>query len=187
MVMISSIPALNTANFHPGPASNTSKIVQTGTGSGQFFNVTNNTGKDQTFVFKSEGRVLATMTLKAGQTGTFEAGPNTPGIRIQTSGPNGETNPNQSLYEDHLEIRDGKVTHNADISNVDGRVGYDGNREYITATNGKRVFGDGTTMGTYDYDIEDQVSGSSNPMQMAWDNESNTYNIVFSNQDPNLI
>lgn len=177
---MSSVNWANHYGFYQGISPYSDQLHETGTGTGQFFNVTNNTGREQTYVFQSKGVPLAVMTLQDGETGTFEAGPNTPEIRITTSDAQGRTNPNQLLFEDHIEIRDGKVFHNPDFSKVDGILGYDGRPLAVTGNDGigGHVFGDGTTTGSYDYDIEDQVTGPTNPMSLA-QNPSNTYNLVF--------
>jgi hypothetical protein len=181
MASVHGLPFPSNYQYQQGPSQQSTQTVGTGTGNGQFYNVTNNTGKTQTFVFSSEGKPLATMTLKAGETGTFESGPKTPGIRIATSGPNGETNPNQVLYEDNVEtLPDGRVVHNPDVSNVDGKVGYQGDPQDITVFDGTHAFGKGTTTGSYDYPTEDTIGGDTNPMIMAQD-PSSTYDIVFSN------
>jgi len=163
---------------------NDGQLVQTGTGTGHFFNVTNNTHKKdaagnevgQTFVFQSNGVVLGKMYLKPGETGTFECGPNTPGIRITTSGANGETNGDQTLFEDNI----ANGIHSADSSYVAGRFGYDGRPLGLKGNDGSggHAFGDGSMIGSYDYDVEDQVIGPTNPMQLGQDT-SNTYNLSF--------
>lgn len=174
----------------PGAPSGSGKVVSTGTGSGHFFNVTNNTDREQTFAFSSNSsntsgysnHVNAVMTLKPGETGTFEAGDNVPGIRINTSGPNGETHGNEALFEDTIEQNPmgGGVVHNPDVSDVAGKLSYDGRPQRITVNDGTRSIGDGTETGVYDYDVEDtDPNRATNPMNMALDPAS-TYSIVFT-------
>ncbi len=173
-----------------GVAPNSSQVVQTGTGTGQYYNVTNNTDRAQTFAFTSgssntsgySGNTNALMTLQPGETGTFESGANVPGIRINTSGANGETNGNEALYEDTVETNPmgSGIVHNPDVSDVAGNLSYDGKAQKITVNDGTRTIGDGTTTGVYDYATEDtDTNSATNPMNMALD-PSNTYNIVFS-------
>jgi len=175
----------------PATTTNSGQTVETGTGTGQFYVVTNNTGQTQTFAFSSNSNaqtgasnnMIALMTLASGQTGTFESGSDVPGIRIQTSGPNGETNPNQALYEDTVEVNPmggGGIVHNPDVSDVAGNLGYDGKVQNITVNDGTRTIGNGTTTGAYQYATQDtDPNSATNPMNMALD-PSNTYYIVFS-------
>lgn len=73
----------------------------------------------------------------------------------------------------------GRVVHNPDVSAVDGTVGYDGQTERITVSDGTRMIGHGTTTGVYDYDTEDtDPNRETNPMNMAL-NPATTYDIVF--------
>lgn len=173
-----------------GVAAGSTQLVSTGTGTGHYFNVTNNTDRAQTFAFSSNSsntsgysnNVNAVMTLQPGETGTFEAGDNVPGIRINTSGPNGETHGNEALYEDTIGVNpmDGRIVHNPDVSNVDGKLSYDGRPQRITVSDGTRSIGDGTETGVYDYDVEDRdPNPATNPMNMALD-PATSYSIVFS-------
>ncbi|MCA1325572.1 hypothetical protein [Herbaspirillum sp. alder98] len=177
-------------NNNPVSSPQGTQLVSTGTGNGHFFNVTNNTDREQTFAFSSNSsntsgysnKIDALMTLKPGETGTFEAGDDVPGIRINTSGPNGETNGNETLYEDTIQTNPmgGGIVHNPDVSNVAGKLSYDGRPQLITVSDGTRTIGDGTETGVYDYDIEDQdPNRATNPMNMAL-NPASTYDIVFS-------
>jgi hypothetical protein len=178
-----------------GPAGSTStsdgQTISTNTGTGQFYVITNSTGQTQTFAFSANSNaqtgasndIFALMTLGPGQTATFESGPNVPGIRIQTSGADGQTNPNQALYEDTVETNPmggGDIVHNPDVSDVAGNVGYDGKVQNITVNDGTRTIGNGTTTGAYQYATQDtDPNQATNPMNMALD-PSNTYHIVFS-------
>jgi|GEM_PF-5206619 len=176
---------------NPPGSSSSGQTVSTGTGTGQFYVITNNTGQTQTFAFSANSNaqtgasndILSLMTLGPGQTGTFVSGPDVPGIRIQTSGPNGQTNPNQALYEDTVETNPmggGAIVHNPDVSDVAGNVGYDGKVQNITVNDGTRTIGNGTTTGAYQYATQDtDPNSATNPMNMALD-PSNTYQIVFS-------
>lgn len=176
----------------PAPSSsNGNQVVQTGTGKGHFFNVKNDSTETKTFAFSANSskeagysnNTLAVMTLKPGETGTFESGDDVPGIRISSSGPNGETNPDQVLFEDTVEkdpMGSGDIVHNPDVSRVAGNVGYNGKMEYITINDGTRTIGDGTTTGSYiNWNDDENPNRTTNPMNMALD-RSNTYNIVFS-------
>ncbi|EJM95471.1 hypothetical protein [Herbaspirillum sp. YR522] len=185
-------PAANDpVSGQPGVSPQSTQHVSTGTGTGHFFNVTNNTDREQTFAFSSNSsntsgysnKIDAVMTLKPGETGTFEAGDNVPGIRINTSGPNGETHGNEALYEDTIETNPmggGGIVHNPDVSNVAGKLSYDGRPQKITVSDGTRTIGDGTETGVYDYDVEDtDPNRATNPMNMAL-NPASSYDIVFS-------
>lgn len=173
-----------------GVSPDSTQLVSTGTGNGHYFNVVNNTDRPQTFAFSSNSsntsgysnNINATMTLQPGETGTFESGSNVPGIRINSSGPNGETHGNEALYEDTVEQNPmgGGVVHNPDVSDVAGKSSYDGRPQRIAVSDGTRWIGDGTETGVYDYDVEDKdPNRATNPMNMALD-PSNTYTIVFS-------
>lgn len=178
------------ATAKEGVSPGSTQLVSTGTGTGHHFNVTNNTDREQTFAFSSNSsntsgysnNINAVMTLKPGETGTFEAGDNVPGIRINTSGANGQAHGNETLYEDTIEPNPmgGGIVHNPDVSNVDGKLSYDGRPQRMTVSDGSRSIGDGTETGVYDYDIEDKdPNRATNPMNMAL-NPAVSYSIVFS-------
>lgn len=181
-------PSVNAATGGVSPDS--TQLVSTGTGNGHYFNVVNNTDRPQTFAFSSNSSntsgysntINAVMTLQPGQTGTFESGSDVPGIRINSSGAKGETHGNEALYEDTVEQNPmgGGVVHNPDVSDVAGKLSYDGRPQRIAVSDGTRWIGDGTETGVYDYDVEDKdPNRATNPMNMALD-PSNSYTIVFS-------
>jgi len=125
------------------------------------------------------------MTLQPGQEGTFTAGNNVPSIRIQTSGPNGETNANQALFEDNITpnpLNPSQIVHSPDVSDVAGTVGYDGKPQSIEFTDGTKSAGDGTTAGIYPLNqpnADNNPNSATNPMNMALD-PATTYTVTFS-------
>ncbi|WP_219139150.1 hypothetical protein [Burkholderia catarinensis] len=156
------------------PAS--SKVANTGTGNDKTFNVTNNTNRPESFTYSVQGQNKATLTLAPGQTGTFVGGSHDIGVRISPSDANGNTRPNEVLYEDGgADNGQASGAGNPDVSKVDGDKDFAGNDENMTVTlsNG-RTAGDGDAIRPYMYSTDDAAA-----MGLAGD-PSKTVNIVMS-------
>ncbi|PMS14919.1 hypothetical protein C0Z18_29665 [Trinickia dabaoshanensis] len=156
------------------PAS--TQVLNTGTGNDKTFNVTNNTSGPESFTYSVQGNNKATMTLQPGQTGTFVAGSGDIGVRISPSDANGNTHPNEVLYEDGgADNGQAAGEGNPDVSKVDGNKDFNGNAMNMTVTlsNG-RTAGDGDAIRPYMYSTDDAAA-----MGLAGD-PSKTVNIVMS-------
>lgn len=156
------------------PAS--TQTMNTGTGNDKTFNVTNDTNRTESFTYSVQGSNKATMTLAPGQTGTFTAGSGDIGVRISPSDANGNTHPNEVLYEDGG-AGNGQAAGagNPDISKVDGNKDFGGNAENMTVTlSDGRTAGDGDAIHAYQYPTDDAAS-----MGLAGDT-SKTVNITMS-------
>ncbi|WP_116135311.1 hypothetical protein [Trinickia diaoshuihuensis] len=156
------------------PAS--TQVLNTGTGNDKTFNVTNNTSRPESFTYSVQGNNKATMTLQPGQTGTFVAGSGDIGVRISPSDANGNTHPNEVLYEDGG-ADNGQATGagNPDVSKVDGNKDFDGNAMNMTVTlSDGRTAGDGDAIRPYMYSTDDAAA-----MGLAGD-PSKTVNVVMS-------
>ncbi|MGH8778381.1 hypothetical protein [Paraburkholderia sp.] len=156
------------------PAS--TQTINTGTGSDKTFNFTNDTNRTQSFTYSVQGANKATMTLAPGQTGTFTAGSGDIGVRISPSDANGNTHPNEVLYEDGG-ADNGQTTGagNPDISKVDGNKDFGGNAENMTVTlSDGRMAGDGDAIRAYMNPTDDAAA-----MGLAGD-PSKTVNITMS-------
>lgn len=167
------------------------KVVQTGTGTSEKFNVVNNTSHTETLAFSSDsskesgysGNVNAVMTLKPGEKGTFVAGQVT-GERIEASNANGDVHADEALFEDSTEtnpMTGQGVVHNPDISDVDGKKDYNGNSINMKLDDNQgKVAGNGTTAGAYMYPTQDtDPNSATNPMNMALDSSRN-YTITLT-------
>ncbi|MFL9874772.1 hypothetical protein [Paraburkholderia megapolitana] len=156
------------------PAS--TQTMNTGTGNDKTFNVTNDTNRTESFTYSVQGANKATMTLAPGQTGTFTAGSGDIGVRISPSDANGNTKPNEVLYEDGgAGSGQAAGAGNPDISKVDGNKDFGGNAENMTVTlSDGRTAGDGDAIHAYQYPTDDAAS-----MGLAGDT-SKTANIVMS-------
>ncbi|MGS0891232.1 hypothetical protein ACVBGC_01530 [Burkholderia stagnalis] len=158
------------------PAS--TKVVNTGTGNDKTFNVTNSTSRPESFTYSVQGQNKATVTLQPGQTGTFVAGSGDIGVRISPSDANGNTKPNEVLYEDGgADNGQASGAGNPDVSKVDGDKDFAGNDENMTVTlSDGRTAGDGDAIRPYMYSTDDAAA-----MGLAGD-PSKTVNIVMSDK-----
>lgn len=159
-----------------GVAANATKVVDTGTGTDRTFNVTNDTSKTKSFEYETEGNKKAVMTLAPGETQAFRAGSKDLGVRIENSDAQGNVKPNEQLFETGgADNGQGVGVSNDDISNVDGDVDFDGNKEKMTDTlsDGKKA-GDGDAIRPYQNPTDDAAA-----MGLAGDS-SKTSNIVVS-------
>ncbi|MEQ5842549.1 hypothetical protein N0A02_24165 [Paraburkholderia acidicola] len=159
-----------------GVSSASTQTMNTGTGNDKTFNVTNNTNRTESFTYSVQGANKATMTLAPGQTGTFTAGSGDIGVRISPSDANGNTHPDEVLYEDGG-AGNGQAAGagNPDISKVDGNKDFAGNAENMTVTlSDGRTAGDGDAIHAYQYPTDDAAS-----MGLAGDT-SKTVNVVMS-------
>ncbi|WP_414450159.1 hypothetical protein AB4851_31175 [Burkholderia sp. 22PA0099] len=153
------------------------KVVNTGTGDDKTFNVTNDTNRPESFTYSVQGQNKGTITLQPGQTGSFKASSADIGVRISPSDANGNTKPNEVLYEDGgADNGQGTGAGNPDISKVDGNKDFGGNASNMTVTmsDGGKA-GDGDAIHAYAYSTDDAAS-----MGLAG-NTSKTANIVMSN------
>jgi hypothetical protein len=159
------------------PAS--TKVVNTGTGNDKTFNVTNNTNRPESFTYSVQGQNKATVTLAPGQTGTFVAGSHDIGVRISPSDANGNTHPDEVLYEDGgADNGQASGAGNPDVSKVDGDKDFAGNDENMTVTlSDGRTAGDGDAIRPYMYSTDDAAA-----MGLAGD-PSKTVNIVMSDRN----
>ena len=152
------------------------QVIHTGTGDDKTFNFTNNTGKAQSVTYSVKGQNKGTLTLQPGQTGAFVAGSGDEGVRISPSDAQGNTHPDEVLYEDGG-AGNGQAAGagNPDISKVDGNKDFSGAAMNMTVTlsDGRRA-GDGDTIHAYQYPTDDAAS-----MGLAGD-PSKTANIVMS-------
>ncbi|WP_124800730.1 hypothetical protein [Paraburkholderia phosphatilytica] len=155
---------------------NSVKVVDTGTGNDKTFNVTNDTNHTESFTYSVQGVNKGTITLQPGQTGTFVASSADIGVRISPSDAQGNTHPNEVLYEDGGAANGQAAGEgNPDISKVDGDKDYDGNDMDMTVTlSDGRKAGDGDQITPYMYPTDDAAA-----MGLAGDS-SKTVNIVMS-------
>jgi hypothetical protein len=155
---------------------NSVKVVDTGTGNDKTFNVTNDTNHTESFTYSVQGVNKGTITLQPGQTGTFVASSADIGVRISPSDAQGNTHPNEVLYEDGGAANGQAAGEgNPDISKVDGDKDYDGNDMDMTVTlSDGRKAGDGDSITPYMYPTDDAAA-----MGLAGDS-SKTVNIVMS-------
>ncbi|MBN3728699.1 hypothetical protein, partial [Burkholderia sp. Ac-20379] len=152
------------------------KVVNTGTGDDKTFNVTNDTNRPESFTYSVQGQNKGTITLQPGETGSFKASSADIGVRISPSDANGNTKPNEVLYEDGgADNGQAAGAGNPDISKVDGNKDFGGNATNMTVTmsNGGKA-GDGDAIHAYANPTDDAAS-----MGLAG-NTSKTANIVLS-------
>lgn len=164
------------ANPIDGVNPNAVQVLNTGTGTDKVYNVTNATHREQSFTYSTNGANKGTITLKPGETGAFVAGSADLGVRITPSDSNGNTHPNEILYEDGGSDngQPGGVG-NPDVSKVDGNKDFYGLpvNMVITLSNG-RTAGDGEAIRPYLYPTDDAAA-----MGLAGD-PSKTVSIVLS-------
>ncbi|WP_175012055.1 hypothetical protein [Burkholderia lata] len=162
-----------------GVAPASTQTVHTGTGDDKTFNVTNNTNRPESFTYAVQGQNKATLTLAPGQTGTFVGGSHDIGVRISPSDANGNTHPDEVLYEDGgADNGQASGAGNPDVSKVDGDKDFAGNHENMTVTlSDGRTAGDGDAIRPYMYSTDDAAA-----MGLAGD-PSKTVNIVMSDRN----
>ena len=115
--------------------------------------------------------------MQPGETGAFVAGSGDLGVRISPSDAQGNTHPDEVLYEDGgADNGQGTGAGNSDISKVDGGKAFAGRAMKMTVTlsDGKTA-GDGDAIRPYLYSTDDAAA-----MGLAGD-PSKTANIVLSN------
>lgn len=153
-----------------------SQVMNTGTGDDKTFNYTNNTGRTESVSCSVQGGNKATMTLKPGETGSFVAGSGDIGVRISPSDAQGNTHPDEVLYEDGGAASGQSAgAGNPDASKVDGNKDFDGNASNMTITlSDGRTTGDGDAIRAYMNPTDDAAA-----MGLAGD-ASKTVNIVQS-------
>ncbi|MGI4857284.1 MAG: hypothetical protein ACRYHA_10320 [Janthinobacterium lividum] len=153
-----------------------SQVLQTGTGSDKTFNYTNNTDRTESVRYSVKGDTKATMTLKPGETGSFVAGSGDIGVRISPSDAQGNTHPDEVLYEDGGAGNGQSAgAGNPDVSKVDGDKDFNGHASKLTITlSDGRTAGDGDAIRAYMNPTDDAAA-----MGLAGD-ASKTVNIVQS-------
>ncbi|WP_124646848.1 hypothetical protein [Burkholderia contaminans] len=162
-----------------GIAPTSTQTVHTGTGNDKTFNVTNDTNRPESFTYAVQGQNKATLTLAPGQTGTFVGGSHDIGVRISPSDANGNTHPDEVLYEDGgADNGQASGAGNPDVSKVDGDKDFAGHDENMTVTlSDGRTAGDGDAIRPYLYSTDDAAA-----MGLAGD-PSKTVNIVMSDRN----
>lgn len=153
-----------------------SQVMQTGTGTDKTFNYTNDTNREESITYSDKDSKKATMTLEPGETGTFIGGSSDMGVRISPSDAQGNTHPNEVLYEDGG-AGNGQASGvgNPDVSKVDGDADFNGVASNMTVTlSDGSTAGDGDKIRAYQNSTDDAAA-----MGLAG-NASKTVNIVQS-------